>query len=66
MEVDSTGKKSGRGAYLCHQQKCWDIALNQGRLDHALKVRVNEGDRAEILRYAESFGNAQKQTKIVG
>ena len=64
MEVDSTGKKPGRGAYLCHEPKCWDIALNQGRLDHALKVHVNEADRAAILRHAESFGDAKG--KLVG
>ncbi len=64
MEVDLAGKKPGRGAYLCHEPKCWEVALTQGRLDHALKVHVNDGDRAEILRQAESFGDARE--KLVG
>ena len=29
-EVDPTGKRSGRGAYVCHDPKCWEQAVNRG------------------------------------
>ena len=38
--VDESGKRSGRGAYLCRQQVCWESALSQRKLDRALKVTV--------------------------
>ena len=35
--VDLTGKRSGRGAYLCLQPGCWQTALKRHALDKALK-----------------------------
>ena len=40
IEIDLRGKRAGRGAYLCHQQECWESALGQGLLGRALKVRI--------------------------
>lgn len=38
--VDPTGKRSGRGAYLCRAQSCWQAALsaNGRRLSQALRM----------------------------
>lgn len=38
--VDPTGKRSGRGAYLCRAQGCWQAALaaHGRRLGQALRV----------------------------
>lgn len=49
--LDLTGKKSGRGAYVCHNPSCLDAALRGGRLSHALAVSINE-HVAEELRKA--------------
>jgi len=38
--VDPTGKKSGRGAYLCAQRPCWELGLKRGVLERALKQPV--------------------------
>src|SRR5512138_2153189 len=39
VEADATGKKAGRGAYLCRQRDCWEAVLEgHGRLEHALKM----------------------------
>lgn len=41
VEADATGKKAGRGAYLCRARECWEIVLSaRGRLEHALKLEV--------------------------
>lgn len=39
--IDETGKKSGRGAYLCNQQSCFQLAHKQHSLDKALKHQVS-------------------------
>lgn len=47
--VDLTGKKSGRGAYVCPDENCLDLALKGDRLGKALEVRI-EQSVAERLR----------------
>ena len=53
VEVDITGKKSGRGAYLCKAKDCWEAALKRGRLDHALKTKIPAQNRMELAHYTE-------------
>ncbi len=55
MIVDETGKKSGRGAYLCRQRVCWDAALQRGTLERALKQVVSPESRAALAQYATSL-----------
>src|SRR5690349_10806810 len=55
VEVDPTGKKSGRGAYLCNQASCWEQALKRDRLSSALKTRLSPEDEAELRSYAETL-----------
>ena len=40
--LDFTGKKSGRGAYLCKDIKCLKKARKQGRLSRGLEVEIPE------------------------
>ena len=40
IEIDKTGKKSGRGAYLCGNVKCLDIALRKNSLNKSLKQDI--------------------------
>jgi predicted RNA-binding protein YlxR (DUF448 family) len=55
VEIDETGKKSGRGAYLCRRQECWEIALNEGSLEHALKTSLTEEERATLEEFANGL-----------
>lgn len=41
VEIDKTGKKSGRGAYLCYNKLCLRAALQKKRLGKALKVELS-------------------------
>ena len=52
VEIDETGKRSGRGAYLCRRQECWDIALKKNRLQHALKTSLTDEERATLEEFA--------------
>ena len=47
--VDSTGRKNGRGAYLCDDPACWRRALSRGLLARALKVDLMS-DTTDMLR----------------
>jgi len=40
IEIDRTGKKSGRGAYLCSNVECLDIALRKNNLNRSLKQDI--------------------------
>jgi uncharacterized protein len=38
--LDPTGKRAGRGAYLCHDAACWDQALRRHGLERALRIET--------------------------
>jgi hypothetical protein len=40
VEIDLTGKRSGRGAYICPQMDCLNKALKGKRLDKALQRSI--------------------------
>lgn len=42
VEVDPTGKRSGRGAYICPDTRCLVLAMKGKRLDAALGATVPE------------------------
>src|ERR1700730_13968037 len=46
--IDATGKKSGRGAYLCARFSCWDQALKKQRLEQELEVTISPEDRTAL------------------
>ncbi|TBL77770.1 RNase P modulator RnpM [Paenibacillus thalictri] len=39
--IDLSGKKSGRGAYLCGKRSCFKLAKKNKSLDRALKAAVS-------------------------
>lgn len=55
VEVDATGKRSGRGAYLCSRVECWQEALKKDRLSSALRTRLSQGDKEKLRAHAESL-----------
>ncbi|WP_066893772.1 RNase P modulator RnpM [Clostridium nigeriense] len=42
VSVDLTGKKSGRGAYICKDKECLEKAFKAKRLSRNLDVAINE------------------------
>lgn len=40
--MDPTGKKSGRGAYLCRKAECLKKAIRQHQLERQLEVSLSE------------------------
>lgn len=39
--IDATGKRAGRGAYICPDQACFDRAKKRRSLDRGLKTSVS-------------------------
>ncbi len=54
VSLDFTGKKSGRGAYVCYSLDCLDAALKGGRLKQALAVNIDEQVAEELRRAISS------------
>ncbi|RLC67428.1 MAG: YlxR family protein [Chloroflexi bacterium] len=52
ITIDETGKRNGRGAYLCRQRACWETALAQRQLERALKAQLTAEIRARLREYA--------------
>lgn len=65
MLIDLTGKKSGRGAYLCGKESCFKLALKNRSLDRALKGKVSpeiyEQLAADFASVEDDFIAAQER-----
>ncbi len=55
IEIDTKGKKEGRGAYLCRDWACWEKVLKGNQLEHALKGKINQNE-------LEQLGKAGRET----
>lgn len=49
IEVDLTGKKNGRGAYICKSEQCLDRVIKSKRLQKVLEQEISQ-DIYESLR----------------
>ena len=56
VTIDPSGKRSGRGAYLCSTPQCWEAGLKRGILPRALKIETIPEDNLQVLTdYAQQF-----------
>lgn len=53
VTVDLSGKKAGRGAYICPQSGCMKKALKGKRLEKNLQHPISEEVVAEIMEYLD-------------
>ncbi len=51
--IDPSGKKPGRGAYVCRKSACVAIVAKKRMLDRALRTSVPEQIIEELRRVAE-------------
>ena len=54
VEIDPTGKKAGRGAYLHDRRSCWERGL-KGAIANALKVELTAADKDRLLAFMSSL-----------
>ncbi len=50
--VDPSGKRTGRGAYLCPLQDCWQKGLRGKGLERRLRVRLTPEERHRLQGFA--------------
>ncbi|MFC2063052.1 RNase P modulator RnpM [Chloroflexota bacterium] len=55
VEVDTSGRKAGRGAYLCRVRECWQLGVNGKRLEHALRITLAQDNREQLIAYGENL-----------
>jgi len=64
VQVDPTGKKPGRGAYLCRRRSCWELGLKKERLAAALRAAVDAPARERLRQYAETLPHVEATEKV--
>jgi uncharacterized protein len=50
IEIDITGKKEGRGAYICRDEACWDKLSKGKQLEHAFKSGINRKELEQLIK----------------
>ena len=48
FSVDRTGKKSGRGAYICEKEECFKAAVKEHRFEKSFKSAIDAGIYEEL------------------
>jgi len=66
VEVDPTGKRSGRGAYLCRRIACWEEALKRNRLSRALRTELTEESRTALQAFAATLPSEPSASGSLG
>ena len=61
VEVDPTGKRPGRGAYICLQRECWATALKKRAIERSLKVVLTPASRERLESYARTLPGAESR-----
>jgi predicted RNA-binding protein YlxR (DUF448 family) len=51
-QIDPTGRKNGRGAYLCYKQPCWQRATQTPILNRALNTQLSSESLSTLSEFA--------------
>lgn len=55
VEIDPTGKRAGRGAYLHDKRSCWDQALKSDLLERALRTTLKDKERERLRAHGSAL-----------
>ena len=64
-ELDYTGKKSGRGAYICIKKECIEKAKKTDKLKYALRIEIPPEIYIELENLLTTGGEAYGENKGV-
>ena len=56
LSVDLTGRKNGRGAYICHSKDCFDKARKTKGFERSLKTAISDEIYESLKKELESNG----------
>lgn len=57
ISLDLTGRKSGRGAYVCRNIDCFEKARKARRFERSLSCKIPEDVYGQMQRELEDSGN---------
>ena len=57
VTVDYTAKAPGRGAYICRESTCWELALQKNHLPSALRTHLLPNDRLSLQNYGRRISS---------
>lgn len=63
IELDLTGKRAGRGAYICPNARCFDAAVHARRLAKALQCNIGQ---EVLLRVREAIEGRELGIQTAG
>lgn len=55
VSIDVTGRKPGRGAYVCHSADCLKKAIKQRQLERAFECALGEETLESLMRELETL-----------
>lgn len=55
VSIDVTGKKNGRGAYICRSQECLEKACTNRGLERSLKMGIPKDIKENLLKELKEF-----------
>ncbi|MBI4186914.1 MAG: YlxR family protein [Chloroflexi bacterium] len=61
VEVDASGKRPGRGGYICPARQCWELGLKGSRVEHTLHTSLTAENREQLIKYGEGAGQITRQ-----
>lgn len=50
ISIDTTGKKAGRGAYICHDAQCLQKAKKANRLNKAFSCKIDDEIYEKLMK----------------
>ena len=53
--IDATGKKNGRGAYICPKRECLEQAIKSKGLERSLKIAIPKEIYTDFEKEMEHF-----------
>ena len=53
--IDATGKKNGRGAYICPKRECLERAIKSKGLERSLKIAIPKEIYTDFEKEMEHF-----------
>jgi len=59
IETDLSGKKPGRGVYLCPSSECWEKGLKSNRVEYGLRTKLSMENRLLLLEYGRNLAEKE-------
>ena len=54
--IDTTGKKNGRGAYLCYKRECLNQAMKNKGLERSFKMSISKDIYESLEKEFDALG----------